>query len=437
MNSYLHSNSKYIPNVMHLNISNFIEAYVIFILFERLLIQLGMPSSIIYILDIINVFFFVVMLTKKNKHQFIGVVISYSIIIISSTIVAFANYMEWHGNPLFTLIELRNIIRFLIFFLTCTSFLNEESYRKIYRILIIFFFINIPCIVYQYFTFHPMGTWTRGDCLNGLFGTTAGGNTFVNVLMLIVIIYLLCRWSNGEISLFSFIIPALFSLLIAALIELKAYFIEFLILYIWYLLKKKKKKKEKIINCIIIFIFLVFSYFVLQIMYKEYPWFRETMSLSGMLASLKGNGYTGTGDLNRFTGIFNIPQRFFNGNILDTLFGIGIGNASAFTIDGIGTKFYNLHQNSHYNWFSATFIFTQCGVIGLALYLYTFVNLLIKKKKECLFKLNSQIVCIIALFLVFYGEALKTDVGYLVYFALASGFVQLKKTNNRIKNIKV
>ena len=32
-------------------------------------------------------------------------------------------------------------------------------------------------------------------------------------------------------------------------------------------------------------------------------------------------------------------------------------------------------------------------------------------------------MCMVAAFLVFYGEALRTDAGYFVYFALASGFV--------------
>ena len=78
-------------------------------------------------------------------------------------------------------------------------------------------------------------------------------------------------------------------------------------------------------------------------------------------------------------------------------------------------------------------MFAQSGVVGLVLYLYSFLYLLRKKKQETVFKLNSQIMCIMTLFLIFYGEALKTDAGYLVYFAIASGFVKSSKNRKVIR----
>lgn len=428
MNTCLRLDSRYKSGVIHLNVSSIIEFELVFVLFERLFIQLGMPSAIIYILDIINLFLFFVLIQKHSWKHFVGLVMSYVIMIVLSTLIAFVNYTEWNGNPIFTLIELRNITRFLVFFLACVVFLNDESCKRIYKVLTIFFFVNMVFITYQYFTYHPVGVWTRGDYLNGLFGITVGGNTFVNVIFLVVVTYLLARWSNGEVSSKLFILAVLISLIISGLIELKAFFLEFLILYVWYLIKKKKSRKEKNINIAVIMLMLIVVYITLQIMYREYPWFREIMTLSGMIESLTGSGYTGSGDLNRFTGVFTIASNFFNGSIVDSLFGIGVGNCSAFTVGENVTKFYLLYHNSHYNWFSATYTFIQGGAVGLILYLYTFVNLLMKKKRNDQFKLNSQIICIMALFLVFYGEALKTDAGYFVYFAIASGFVQEKST---------
>lgn len=420
--------------VIHADFSNIIEFEILYVLFERFFIQLGAPNKIIYLLDIINIFLLLKIIKSRNWNHFKGMIATYVLLIGVSIIVAFSNYLEWNSNPIYTIIELRNILRFLIFFIACVSLLTENSCIRIYNILIIYFFINALMIFYEYLTFHPVGIWTRGDYLNGFFGMSVGGNTFVNVSLLVVVSYLLSSWSKGIVSTKLFAISLVISLMISALIELKAFFLEFIILYIWYLVKKKKRKKEIQINILIIVLVILISYIGLQIMYKEYPWFRDTMSFSGMVSSvLDKGGYTSSGDLNRFTGVFTIANTIFNKDIVKILFGIGAGNASAFTVNGSSTKFFQIYENTHYNWFSGTFMFAQSGVVGLVLYLYSFLYLLRKKKQETVFKLNSQIMCIMTLFLIFYGEALKTDAGYLVYFAIASGFVKYSKNRKVIR----
>lgn len=86
--------------------------------------------------------------------------------------------------------------------------------------------------------------------------------------------------------------------------------------------KKEKSRKEKYLNIFLIVAAIIVSAVGLQIMYREYPWFMETMSLSGMIGQLTGSGYTGNGDLNRFTGIFTIASEIFDGNPLKILFGL-------------------------------------------------------------------------------------------------------------------
>lgn len=406
---------------------NIILLEIIFVLLERFLIQsCGFPGAIIYILDVLNIVLLLYSWHRKPWKNFAGIVMAYVGIVVLSLIIGLLYYNEWGGNLAAGIIEIRNTARFLIFFIACVSFLNEEKYQKIYKILIAFFFVNSIAILYQYITFHPPGVWMRGDMLNGFFGTQTGGNTFVNVILVVVITYMLTQWSRGELSSKIFFFAVGLSLLIAGLIELKAFFVEFVALYGWYLIKKKKSRKELIFNIVIIGLFICVSGIALQIMFHEYPWFRETMSISGMINSLSGDGYTGNGDLNRFTGVFTIASRFFKGDIAKILLGIGAGNCSASSILGSVTQFYEQYMDSHYNWFSATYLFVQGGAIGLFLYLYTFVYLFFKKKHNTKFALNSQIICALAVFLVFYGEALRTDAGYFIYFALASGFISQK-----------
>lgn len=417
--------------VLRLDISNIIELILVFVLFERLLIQIGLPGSIIYILDVVNLVLLIKLVNRQTWKRFPGLVLPYILLVFFTAGTAIINYTIWNGNLLSTLIELRNILRFLIFFIACVTYLNEEDCKRIYKILTIFFFVNIPIMFYQYITYHPVGVWTRGDYLNGIFGTTVGGNTFVNVILVVVVTYMLVQWSNGETTTKYFILAVLLSLIISSLIELKAFFLEFAILYVWYLTKKQKSKKEWNINIAVIVMIVIVVYLALQIMYIEYPWFKGSLTLVGMIESVVGNGYSGAGDLNRFTGIFTIASEFFKGNFFDILFGIGAGNASSFTIGGNVTEFYDIYKNSHYNWFSATYTFVQGGVIGLTLYMFTFIYLFVKKKNKQ-FKINSEIMCIMALFLIFYGEALKTDAGYFVYFAIASGFIYSSKNEHQL-----
>lgn len=408
-----------------------VELQIIFVLIERFLVQtMGMPGSIIYVMDVLNIWLFMYLIKWKKPTRYSGFIIAYVGIAFVSLIVGLINYREWGGNIASSVIEIRNIIRFPIFFLSCVEFLNEEQTRKIYKLLTVFFSINTIAILYQYFTFHPPGVWMRGDMLNGLFGTETGGNTFVNVILIIVVAYLLSCWINKEKSVISFGIAAGTSLLIAALIELKAFFVEIIIIYGFYLIKKRKTKKEIAINVFLVIVAIAISVVGLQIMYKEYPWFKGIMSLSGLVKQLSGNGYTGDGDLNRFTGVFTVASKIFEGDIGQILFGIGAGNASQTMILGSRTVFFNFYERTHYNWFSATYMFVQGGIFSLLVYLFTFVYLFFKTKRCKQFELNVQIMCVLAVFLVFYGEALRTDAGYFVYFALASGFVSAEKGGN-------
>lgn len=422
MNSSIKINNKIFEKII------FIE--LIFVLFERFLIQnLKAPDYIIYLIDILNIFLFFGLIKNKKNIGFKGLIILYITLLLFSSITGILNFSTWGGNLAMLGLEFRNFVRFPIFFLSCALFLDSESIRKIYKILMIFFFINLIFISYQYLTFHPPGVWTRGDMLNGLFGTEVGGNTFVNVSFLVVVVYALTQWSQKKIKTNKFLILVGLTLFISAIIELKAFFVEFAILYIWYFTVKKKNYKEFLINIFLIFFIFAISFIGLQIMYKEYPWFSNYLSFQGIKDQLFGSGYTGSGDLNRFTGIFTVCSKLFDGDISKTIFGLGLGNASSKSILGSYPIFFNKFYYTHYDWFSSTYTTVQAGLFGLLIYLSTFINLLFKKKINKEYTLNSQIMCLLALFLVFYGETLKTDAGYLIYFAISSGFIKIGGNN--------
>lgn len=400
---------------------------ILWTLAERYIIQLGAPNSIIYLIDIVNLLLFVAMVRRNRWKNFSIFILLYFVLTICGIFAALPNYSIWGGNPVFTLIEIRNIIRFPIFFLACLTFLNQSNIERIFKILTIFFYANFVMIIYQYITFHPAGIWTRGDYLNGFFGTSTGGNTYVNVLMLCVVVYWLCRWRNKECKTWEFFLPLGMSITVAALIELKSYFVEVAILYLWYLISQKKTIKEVARNLFIIVSILIVAQFALQFMYKEYPWFRETMTLSGLLELARdSSGYTGTNDLNRLTAVFTIATNIFKGDFANIFAGIGLGNGAIYSLGGSYTKFCQMYEPTHYAWFSTAYVFIQCGIIGLATYICSFLYLFFKKKNKR-YALLSQTMVLLAFVLMMYNETLKTDAGYFVYFAISSGFVLCKK----------
>lgn len=409
---------------------------LVFILFERYFIQLGAPSAIIYIIDLVNIYLLLNLFTNAFRRQFSLFFLSYAILIGFSLCIAVVNFSTYGNNLIFSILEIRNLIRFLIFFLAVANYMKIEHVDRVFSVIELHFFMNSAFIVLLWLTyFPPTALWMRGDLLNGFFGNLRGGNTFVNVEMLIVVLYIFVKWTKKKENLAHVLLVLGVSMIIASLIELKAFFIEIVAVYFWYLLCVKKTKKEKQLNIIIIVIAVVIAYIAIQIMSREYPWFADTLTFKGLVESFSSTSYSSADDLNRFTGFFTISDRMFHGNIIEILFGIGLGNGAASKVAGHTTTFASMYANSNYSWFQGTYLFVQCGLLGLVTYLYTFILLFVKKKSNE-YKTFSNMMILLAMFLIFYGEALKTDAGYFVYFSIATGFLINRREEDKNKAVK-
>ena len=106
-----------------------IKTNLIFALIERFLVQvIGMPSAIIYVIDFLNLWLIVWLWKDREKcKQYFGLLKIYLGIILVLVITGCVYYGEWGGNVASTAIEIRNIVRFPIFFLACVIFLNNKE----------------------------------------------------------------------------------------------------------------------------------------------------------------------------------------------------------------------------------------------------------------------------------------------------------------------
>lgn len=148
------------------------------------------------------------------------------------------------------------------------------------------------------------------------------------------------------------------------------------------------------------------------------------------------SGYTNTGDLSRMNAVSQLYERFLQGNFWESVFGIGLGNASysaAFSF--FNSRFYLLHQALHYQWFTDAIIFIETGTVGLVLYELFFLRVFTYSRKinkrianEYSGDFSQQLRCVVqvagitAILCVVnsvYNSALNMDAGYMVYFIFA------------------
>ena len=235
---------------------------------------------------------------------------------------------------------------------------------------------------------------------------------------------------------FAFIIGT--CLLDATLIELKFFYIEFVLCFVLMYVfhgKFKNLTREKIKKGAIIIGASCIGWFILiEILYKIYPWMRGSMNLTQIISnSLSSEGYTGSGDFNRLNAVSGVFSVCFKGNIFKGLFGVGIGNAysGGASLSAFAKKF----SYTNYTWFQSSYVFSEVGLIGLALYVSTFILIFIKSKNSKYSDIAKTMV-LISLSLIIYDEVLKTEAAYLVYLTLSFYFMNKRISKDGKCNIK-
>jgi O-antigen ligase len=113
-----------------------------------------------------------------------------------------------------------------------------------------------------------------------------------------------------------------------------------------------------------------------------------------------------------------------NNNLLNILFGIGLGNADYSNYSMFTSKFYNDYSFLHYQWFSSLFVFLETGMVGLISYLMIFVSAFFqgirKMGKETSDTSFYMIMVIFMIIFVFYGIIMRCEQsGFILFMILA------------------
>lgn len=325
----------------------------------------------------------------------------------------------------------RNNFRFYIAFLLFTTFLAEEDMKKCLKIMEALFWINAVVSVFQ---FAILGY--EQDHLGGIFGVEKGCNAFTIIYFSIVIgKSILSFMSRTEKALLCFSKCAV-SLVVAAMAELKIFFIIFpFILVVSALITRFSFRKLALM--LASSVMLIFASMLLTTIFKD----DGMLSFNRIIEMVTASNYATAEDLGRFTAIPTISNNILT-KPLEKIFGLGLGNCDTSSFAICNTPFYQSHSYLHYEWFSSAIIFLETGYAGLVTYTGFYLFCFFFARKRMKNKTSNELFCqismltsLICMIMVFYNSALRTEAAYIAFFALALPFAK-SDISNTTENIE-
>ena len=381
---------------------------------------LGFPYVIRYVLDLIWLTLLVFLLLNKHlisKSRTKKLCVWICLFLIYTLLV----YLVQFQSPLYYLWGVRNNFRFYVAFFAFAAFLQWDDIESFLRIFDKLFWINALVSLFQYVV---LGI--EQDYLGGIFGTEIGCNGYTNIFLLIIVTKSLVFYLQKKESISQCFCKCAASILVAALAELKFYFVEFLLVVaLASLFTNFSWRKLWVILGGVLAAFVgaaLLSYF--------FPLFVGWFSLEWILeVATATRGYTSQGDLNRLTAIISINDLWLD-NWGMRLFGLGMGNCDTSSYAFLNTPFFIRNGDMHYSWMSYAQMYLECGWIGLVFYFgfyaaIFFGGLSIEKQVSPELRDYCRIARIMAILCVpisIYNSSLRMESGYMMYFILAIPF---------------
>lgn len=318
-------------------------------------------------------------------------------------------------SPFYFLWGLRNNFRFYFAFILFCIFLYKDDIKMCFRFIDIVFYIDVVVALFQFFV---LGY--KWDFLGGIFGVDTGCNAYSMVFFTIVIAKSALQYMNKEEKLWLCGIKCFLALVVAAMSELKFFFIVFMVVLIMATLLTSFSWR-KILIIAVAAMSVMFAGSILTVIFGE----NSSLSWDRIIQLVTAESYSSAEDLGRFTAIPTLANSIVV-NPFEQLFGLGLGNCDTSSFAICNTPFYQTYSHLNYNWFSSAFLFLEVGYVGLFIYLFFFVmcfvfswNQLRKDYDNKLYYQLAMIISVVCVLLTFYNSSLRFEVAYMMYFVLA------------------
>lgn len=378
---------------------------------------LGLPTFVKYTVDVAYVIAVLFLISRKQT------LLSKKVIPFFAFMVAFFVYTVMvhifnFQSPFYYLWGFRNNFRFFIVFLLYTTFFDENDLKNCLKIMDGLFWINAIVSVFQ---FVVLGY--EQDYLGGVFGVEKGCNAFTLIFFSVVIGKSVLSFMSKNENLILCLAKCGISLLVAAMAELKVYFIVFpFILIVSAFITRFSIRKLSLM--LVSAVMMIFASMIIAAIFKD----DDIVSFERLINTITATNYATAEDLGRFTAIPTISR-----NILtkpwEKFFGLGLGNCDTSSFAICNTPFYQSHSYLHYEWFSSAMMFLETGYLGLTGYLTFFVMCFVLARKRMKSSLSNELFCqismitsLICVIMVFYNSALRTEAAYISFFALSLPF---------------
>lgn len=405
------------------------EYLFVFPLFVAILTEfLGLPSFLKYTADVAWVGLLALslakgrMVLKKSTLPMLCITIGFFLL----TLIVYGFRFQ---SPAYYLWGFRNNFRYYVAFFAFAAFLNQEDVDNWFAFFDKLFWINVVVSLVQF-----LFLGYEQDYLGGIFGVGLGCNANTLVFFIVVLTRSVLQMMTGERTTAHCVAHVLAASVIAALAELKVFFLMLMMILLLAAAMTKFSWKK----CFLL-IFMVICFFmgssILVLVFGS----SSRLSLDNILRLVFAESYSSSNDLSRMNAIKVISSTILT-NPLGRLFGLGLGNCDTSAFAVCNTPFFQTHSYLHYTWFSRAFLFLETGYIGLGLYTAFFLACLLMaiwqmRKGRCS-QLYGKFAIIIALqcaVLTVYNSSLRLDIAYIVYFSLATPFVNGNKRTEQSK----
>lgn len=344
-------------------------------------------------------------------------------IVMACLLVVVALGWIYHSAPVVLGIwGLRNYGRMFVYFYLCSGFLDKQDYEDLVMFLIRFFPFQMGFMAFQVIV-----EGLSYDYLGGFFGKKQGCASGLMIYFLLMTVIVLVFYDGKRIGFSKVVGYYGCMLLFAAIAELKAFFVAFIVLIAIYILLTRHKSKAAVIAaCGAIGVAIG-----IQILFIYFPNYIETFNLASIIASLtnKEASYTYREglDIGRSSIFYKLTPVITRwGGASSPWIGIGLGNgeySSNFTF--LQSPFYLAYSQSNYMFFSLAFLFVELGYLGIIFYVGFFVVLGLYflnkfRSEQSMANLLALFLPIICAFLIYYNASLRTSFGYIIFGLLGA-----------------
>lgn len=319
----------------------------------------------------------------------------------------------------------RNNFRFYIAFFAFYSYLDEKDVATWFNTLDILFWINLLVALFQFFV---LGV--RQDYLGGIFGVWGKTNGYTTAFLSIVLIRSFLKSFSKDELLFICISKSIGALTIAALAELKAFFVFFVLILIGTSMLTSFSWKKCMVLILGSILLMAGTSLLSQI-----HGFAGFFSWENLWELATKENYASQNDINRLSAISTLSDKLM-ASPLDRIFGFGLGNCDTSSFEICNTPFYKSHGSMHYTWLTSAMVFLEMGYVGLVIYMGFFAVCgwkAYKMQRDGIGnRINNQqafLMSVICLIMMFYNGSLRIESAYMIYFVLALPYIKCTSKN--------